>query len=173
MRERFTLLLDQYTLAPDVTRKRLWLETVQQVLSENRKVVGGDGRQLIYVPMPAAANADNAAAAPVLPADIVAPTVNATTGDVRPERSPASHRPRGAVAMKFPAWIPLAIALLLALIGSVYVVTEGQSAIVLNLGKVVRSDVGPGPALQDGRSSKARACSTVACRCSTPIPSAT
>jgi len=90
--ERFTLLLDQYTLAPDVTRKRLWLETVQQVLSENRKVVGGDGRQLIYVPMPAAANAGNATAAPVLPADIVAPTVNATTGEVRPERSP---RPTG------------------------------------------------------------------------------
>jgi len=46
--------------------------------------------------------------------------------------------------MKFPAWIPLVIALLLALMGSVYVVSEGQSAIVLNLGKVVRSDVGPG-----------------------------
>ena len=46
--------------------------------------------------------------------------------------------------MKFPAWIPLAIALLLALMGSVYVVSEGQSAIVLNLGKVVRNDVGPG-----------------------------
>ena len=62
------------------------------MLSENRKVVGGDGRQLIYVPMPAATNADNATAAPVLPAEIVAPTVNATTGDVRPERSP---RPTG------------------------------------------------------------------------------
>ena len=50
--ERFSLLLDQYKLAPEVTRKRLWLETVQQVLSENRKVVGGDGRQLIYVVSP-------------------------------------------------------------------------------------------------------------------------
>ena len=48
---RFSLLLDQYQAAPEVTRKRLWLETVQQVLAENRKVVGGDGRQLIYVPM--------------------------------------------------------------------------------------------------------------------------
>jgi len=46
--------------------------------------------------------------------------------------------------MRFSAWIPLAIALLLAMMGSVYVVSEGQSAIVLNLGKVVRSDVGPG-----------------------------
>lgn len=34
--------------------------------------------------------------------------------------------------------------LVLALFGSVYVVGQGQSAIVLNLGKVVRSDIGPG-----------------------------
>lgn len=46
--------------------------------------------------------------------------------------------------MKFSPWVPLVIAILLALSGSVYVVTEGQSAIVLNLGKVVRNDVGPG-----------------------------
>ena len=88
--QRFTLMLDQYKLAPDVTRKRLWLETVQQVLADNRKVIGGDGRQLIYVPMAAA---DNAAGAkpPVLPADVVSPTVNATT-DSRPERT---QRPTG------------------------------------------------------------------------------
>jgi membrane protease subunit HflK len=95
--ERFSLLLDQYKLAPEVTRKRLWLETLQQVLGENRKVVGGDGRQLIYVPMPAAGGAngnapDNTPSPPVLPADIASPTVNATTGDARPERS---ARPTG------------------------------------------------------------------------------
>src|SRR5690606_23697363 len=48
---RFSLLLDAYRGAPDVTRRRLWLETVQGVLGDNRTVVGGDGRQLIYVPM--------------------------------------------------------------------------------------------------------------------------
>jgi modulator of FtsH protease HflC len=46
--------------------------------------------------------------------------------------------------MKYSAWIPPVLVLLLALFGSMYVVSEGQSAIVLNLGKVVRSDVGPG-----------------------------
>ena len=46
--------------------------------------------------------------------------------------------------MKFTAWIPPIVIVLLALFGSMYVVSEGQSAIVLNLGKVVRSDVGPG-----------------------------
>ena len=83
---RFTLLLDQYKLAPEVTRKRLWLETVQEVLSENRKVIGGDGRQLIYVPM-AGSDAAAPAAPPVLPADLASPTVNATT-DARPARTP-------------------------------------------------------------------------------------
>ncbi|MDG2524899.1 FtsH protease activity modulator HflK [Stenotrophomonas sp. HITSZ_GD] len=53
--DRFSLLQQQYAGAPEVTRKRLWLETVQEVLAQNRKVVGGDGRQLIYVPMSDAA----------------------------------------------------------------------------------------------------------------------
>lgn len=90
--QRFSLLLDQYQNAPEVTRKRLWLETVQQVLAENRKVVGGDGRQLIYVPMPGAPAAA-ANAPPVLPADLVSPTINAINGDSpRPGRE---SRPGG------------------------------------------------------------------------------
>ena len=90
--QRFSLLLDQYKTAPDVTRKRLWLETVQQVLAENRKVVGADGRQLIYVPMASAASAGNAPASQATPApDLVAPPVTSTP-DIRPERS---ARPAG------------------------------------------------------------------------------
>ena len=46
--------------------------------------------------------------------------------------------------MKFPAWVPALFAGLLLLLGSVFVVSEGQAAIVLNLGKVVRTDIGPG-----------------------------
>ena len=91
--QRFSLLLDQYKLAPDVTRKRLWLETVQQVLAQNHKVIGGDGRQLIYVPMAQGAPAGSAASTvpPVLPADVVSPTVNATS-EPRPVRG---TRPTG------------------------------------------------------------------------------
>ena len=92
---RFSLLLDQYKAAPEVTRKRLWLETVQQVLAGNRVLVGGDGRQLIYLPMPAAGNgaaapAGNAAAAPA--PEFVAPAVDATAAGVRPGRD---ARPAG------------------------------------------------------------------------------
>ena len=89
--ERFSLLVAQYKGAPDVTRKRLWLETVQEVLAKNRKVVGGDGRQLIYVPMDAAGK-PAAAAAATLPA-LVSPPVEASTED--PARPGRSGRPAG------------------------------------------------------------------------------
>ncbi|TXH77580.1 MAG: protease modulator HflC, partial [Lysobacteraceae bacterium] len=46
--------------------------------------------------------------------------------------------------MRTSLWGPLLVAGLLLLFGSVYVVREGHTAIVLNLGKVVRSDIGPG-----------------------------
>ena len=46
--------------------------------------------------------------------------------------------------MRMSLWIPIALTVLFALFGSVFVVSEGRTAIVLNLGKVVRSDIGPG-----------------------------
>lgn len=46
--------------------------------------------------------------------------------------------------MKVSFWAPIAAAVLLLLFGSVFIVREGHTAIVLNLGKVVRSDLGPG-----------------------------
>jgi membrane protease subunit HflC len=46
--------------------------------------------------------------------------------------------------MKHVAWVPRAVAARLALLGSGYVVNEGHTAIVLNLGRVARTDVGPG-----------------------------
>jgi membrane protease subunit HflK len=101
--QRFSLLVEQYKAAPDVTRKRLWLETVQDVLAENRTIVGGDSRQLIYVPMGPAQGAANPAvppllspsqpqSAPVLVPDVL-PTVTADGGGRGP-RSPRA--PRGA-----------------------------------------------------------------------------
>jgi len=78
--ERFTLLLNEYRNAPDVTRKRLWLETLQQVLADNRKVVGGDGRQLIYVPMaPQAEGASGNTQPPLLPPEVVIPPTGTGT----------------------------------------------------------------------------------------------
>ncbi len=84
--ERFTLLVEQYKLAPEVTRKRLWLETVQEVLAQNRKVVGGDGRQLIYVPMREGGNVPEAPVQALVP-ELVAPAAAGTADPVRAGRS--------------------------------------------------------------------------------------
>ncbi len=83
---RFSLLQAEYKNAPEVTRKRLWLETVQQVLSENRKVIGGDGRQLIYVPMPA--DVGKTSANPQLTPEVVMPALQGATDSIRnPDRT--------------------------------------------------------------------------------------
>ncbi|KGM57030.1 membane protease HflC [Lysobacter arseniciresistens ZS79] len=46
--------------------------------------------------------------------------------------------------MKYSAWVAVAVAVLLALMGSTYVVREGQVAMVLNLGRVARTGIDPG-----------------------------
>ena len=83
--ERFNLMVDEYRNAPDVTRKRMWLDTVRDVLAGNRKIVGGDSRQLLYVPM----DGQGGRSAPVLGPEAVAPAVEATT-----PREDASALPR-------------------------------------------------------------------------------
>ncbi|MGS1079958.1 FtsH protease activity modulator HflK [Pseudoxanthomonas beigongshangi] len=91
--DRFSLLQEQYKNAPDVTRKRLWLETVEQVMRQNnRKVIGGDSRQLIYLPMPAQGGANAAAPAPT--PEVVMPAVESSaTTPLRSAERPA--RPAG------------------------------------------------------------------------------
>ncbi len=98
--DRFSLLVDQYQNAPEVTRKRLWLETVQEVLSGNRKIVGGDSRQLIYVPMDPAAEGDrrssggsaNTSSAPLLTPEILAPDTSLSANPPAP-RAERTTRP--------------------------------------------------------------------------------
>lgn len=72
--------------------------------------------------------------------------------------------------MKFPAWMAAVVAALVLLMGSMFVVSEGQTAIVLNLGRVARVNLQPGlhfkwPLMESGL--------IVACRCCRPSPSAT
>lgn len=63
--------------------------------------------------------------------------------------------------MKPTLWIPAALAALFLLLTTTFVVPEGHTAIVLNLGKVVRTDLGPGlhfkmPLLESNRIYDAR-----------------
>jgi membrane protease subunit HflK len=49
---RFNLILREYKAASEVTRRRLWLETVEDVMSKNPKVLDGSGgRNMIYLPL--------------------------------------------------------------------------------------------------------------------------
>jgi membrane protease subunit HflK len=87
------LLVDQYKAAPEVTRKRLWLETVQGVLADNRTIVGGDSRQLIYVPMDNKHSTQSSSNPPLLSPDVLSPTVSADSNDpARPSRTPRPTR---------------------------------------------------------------------------------
>ena len=97
--DRFSALVEEYEDAPEVTRTRLWLETLEEVLSGNRKVIGGDSRQLIYVPMPDAGGNRGASGSnsppPLLTPDALAPTVTSNPDDastLRDGREPRSGR---------------------------------------------------------------------------------
>jgi membrane protease subunit HflK len=90
--DRFSMLVDEYQDAPQVTRKRLWLETVEEVLAGNRKIVGGDSRQLIYVPMAGQAGSE-AAQPPLLTPDELAPEVT-SSAPAAPETTRSGRTPR-------------------------------------------------------------------------------
>jgi membrane protease subunit HflK len=50
---RFTQILDQYRKAPEITRKRLYLETMEEVLANTSKVIlqVNDASNLMYLPL--------------------------------------------------------------------------------------------------------------------------
>ena len=51
--QRFLSMLKEYRAAPAVTRERLWLETMEQIMAANTKVVDGtSGRNILYLPLP-------------------------------------------------------------------------------------------------------------------------
>jgi len=62
--QRFSLIEQQYKAAPDVTRKRIYLETMQAVLAGNTKVIDStNGKNLLYLPIDKMKEDLNAAAA--------------------------------------------------------------------------------------------------------------
>jgi membrane protease subunit HflK len=76
---RFDLILKEYRAAPDVTRRRLWLETVEDVMSNTPKVLDGtNGRNMIYLPL------DRAAARDLPGVGTIAPAADATGKEKQP-----------------------------------------------------------------------------------------
>lgn len=83
--QRFTLLVGQYRKAPEITRKRLYLETMQQVLGGNQKVIAGRDNNILYLPL-------NGASAPgllppsQLPAMKSSASADSANNDIQGER---------------------------------------------------------------------------------------
>ncbi len=87
--ERFTLLVDAYKTAPEVTRKRLYLESMQEVLAGNPKVMLGDdkGGNVLYLPLDKL-TAPNAASSGA-PGERIIPIPGVQAEAVEPSRTPA------------------------------------------------------------------------------------
>ena len=76
--DRFNALLKEYRAAPEVTRRRLWLETVEEVMAGNPKVVdGSNGKNIIQLPVES-----NGGAVRNVPG--VGPVVQSATTDANP-----------------------------------------------------------------------------------------
>ena len=88
--QRFTQIDEQYRKAPEVIRKRLYLETMESVLAGSPKIVAGQGKNVIYLTTDRASAAAAPAAVnlPAVTANLPAPSDD----DTRPVRAP---RPDG------------------------------------------------------------------------------
>jgi membrane protease subunit HflK len=76
--DRFNALLKEYKAAPEVTRRRLWLETVEEVMAGNPKVVDGtNGKNIIQLPVES-----NGGTVRNVPA--VGPVIQSATTDANP-----------------------------------------------------------------------------------------
>ena len=72
---RFNLILKEYKAAPEVTRRRIYLETMEQVMANSPKVIdGSDGRNVINLP---ASRSDSGNSATAAGAPAASATVNA------------------------------------------------------------------------------------------------
>ena len=75
--QRFSLIAAEYKAAPEVTRKRLYIETMQKVLAESSKVIDlSGGKNLLYLPIDAGRTPPVEAVAPA----VVTPDTNGKGG---------------------------------------------------------------------------------------------
>ena len=94
---RFSQIVTEYSKAPVVTRQRLYLDAMQQVLSNSSKVVVDqkNGSNLLYLPLDKLMQLSTTASPPVDPASKQAPTETTV-----PVPSPAEVSPRSRDAFR-------------------------------------------------------------------------
>ena len=148
--DRFSKLLVEYRKAPEVTRERLYLDTMQEVFSQTSKVLvtGQQGQNnLLYLPLDKMIDGRNAAPlrVPVLPPVVAAPALP-TWGRGSSTTCASKTRVRGEPLMGNKSLIALIVGVVAAIVlwNSVYVVQQTERAVMLRFGRVVESDVKPG-----------------------------
>lgn len=86
--ERFNLLLKEYRAAPEVTRRRLWLETVEEVMAGNPKVIdGSNGKNIIQLPVKPNGTVRNVPG--------IGPVIQSATTDANAPQSPQTTNAQG------------------------------------------------------------------------------
>ena len=122
---RFTAVQEEYVKAPEVTRKRLYLETMQDVLGNVRMFV-------IDTP-----SGNASGIVPYLPLNELKPM------------PPRRRRPGGSQVMRrLPILIAVLVALGFVLLNAVYTVDEREKAMVLQFGQVRAVKEQPGLAFK-------------------------
>jgi membrane protease subunit HflK len=101
---RFKQVLTEYSKAPQVTRERLYLDTMQQIFANTSKVYvdSRSNGNMLYLPldklMQQAASADASRAATGTPTQPMSPAQNSAGGETRPESAaPVPQSPRDAL----------------------------------------------------------------------------
>jgi membrane protease subunit HflK len=94
---RFMKVLEQYEKAPAVTRKRLYLESMEEILAGNTKVlVGSEGNNLLYLPLDQLVGRNSAShSEAIAAAAALAPHQNSAASMATDARSRRDLRSRG------------------------------------------------------------------------------
>lgn len=89
--ERFNLLLTQYRLAPEVTRKRLYLQAMESVLQRSSKVLidTQSSGNVLYLPLDQMTGGSGTAKPPVMP-----PLVTPQSGEGSADSAASTRTPR-------------------------------------------------------------------------------
>ncbi len=158
---RFAKILPEYKAAPEITRERLYIETMEKVLSHTRKVLVNDSKNgnLMVLPLDQmlkgaaapAAKSDSSDASDLLrlpPASSsssasTSSTSSSTGGSIMDQRRANAQRNdyqrQGGITMR-KSVIAIIVIVLVVLYMSVFVVKEGERGITLRFGKVLRDD---------------------------------
>ncbi len=162
---RFSQLEGAYAQAPEVTRRRMYMDTIENVLQRAHKVLidGKSGGNMIYLPIDKLLEKSNAQGGEA--------QVEHGAGGERGAQGAAGagHRgsPRPGGALMGTRWIAGIIGAVVAvwLAGlCMFTVNATDYAIVGEFGKIIGSGYTAGPALQAAPGTRSRASTTACCR---------